>query len=384
MIKEIANMPDISFIDNLTLDDVQSQMVAAYEDKYTELTGKSLSLRRADPETLKLYAASVQIYQLMLHVDKAGKMDLLKYAYGSYLDHLGALRSVTRLPAYPAQTKVRFTLSDVQPSVVTIPVGTRVSNGGEFYFETTELADIPIGELTVDVSCICQTAGADANHLIAGVISTLVDPIPYVDSVRNIEESDGGADVESDEDFAERIYLAPGSYSVAGPKDAYIYHTRSYSSAIGDVEVTGPPDIAPGEVEVRFLQNDSSLPTDEMIEGVDEYLSKDDIRPLTDHVTVMAPTEVTFDLDFSYFIARSDRDKAVTIQTAVAQAVQDYIFWQTSVIGRDLNPSVLTQMVVDAGAKRTEVRSPKFTVTPRGHVARIGSQACVYGGIEDD
>ena len=116
MINAIKNLPEVSFIDGKTLDDVQSEMVADYEAKYKEVTGKTLTLRRADPETLKLYAVSVQIFQILMHIDMAGKMDLLKYAYGDFLDNLGALRGVTRLPAYPAKATVRFTLSAVQTS----------------------------------------------------------------------------------------------------------------------------------------------------------------------------------------------------------------------------------------------------------------------------
>ena len=381
MIKEIANLPDISFIDSKTLDEVQAKMVADYEAKYKEITKKDLKLRRADPETLKLYAASVQIYQMYMNIEKAGKMDLLKYAYGSFLDNLGANRGVTRLSAYPAKTTVRFTLSAVMESVVTIPQGTRVSNGDQIYFETDEAAEVPIGETHVDIPCTCQTDGEEGNDLIAGILNTLVDPVPYVADVANIEVTSGGSDIESDEDFAERIYLAPSGYSVAGPRDAYKYHTRSYSSAIGDVEVSSPQ---PCEVEVRFLMADASLPTESLIAEVQDHLSDDSIRPLTDHLTVLAPATQGFDLTFTYFINKSDLDKAVTIQAQVAQAVQTYISWQTGTIGRDINPSVLTEMVVAAGAKRVEVASPSFTAVPTGSVARVATQAVTYGGVEDD
>lgn len=381
MIKEIANLPDVSFIDSKTLDEVQAKMVSDYETRYKEITKKELKLRRGDPETLKLYAASVQIYQMYMNIEKAGKMDLLKYAYGGFLDNLGANRGVTRLPAYPAKTTVRFTLSAVMESAVTIPQGTRVSNGDVLYFETDEVAEVAIGNTYVDIPCTCQTDGEEGNNLIAGIVNTLVDPVPYVADVQNIETTSGGSDIESDEDFAERIYLAPSGYSVAGPRDAYIYHTRSYSSAIGDVEVSSP---TPCDVEVRFLMSDAAMPTESLIAEVQEHLSDDSIRPLTDRLKVLAPTEQGFDLAFIYYINKTDLDKAVTIQTEVAKAVQTYIRWQTGTIGRDINPSVLTQMVVAAGAKRVEVASPVFTTVPTGSVARVQSQAVTYGGVEDD
>lgn len=382
MIPQIENLPDVSFIDNKTLDDVQEEMLADYQEKYEEVTGKSLVLRRADPESLKLYAASVQIYHMMLHIDVSGKMDLLKYAYSGFLDNLGALRGVERKSATPATVKVRFTLSAAQPSVVTIPEGTRVSDGNVIYFETDETREIAIGEMYADVPCTCQTDGEEGNGFIAGQIATLVDPIAYVDSAVNTETSAGGADIESDEDFTDRIYLAPSGYSVAGPKDAYKYHTKSFvDAAIGDVEVTSPE---PCEVEVRFLLSDGSMPSETLCKKVLEHLNDDNIRPLTDRLSVLAPTGQEFDIRFTYYINKSDIDKAVSIQTAVAEAIQEYISWQTHTIGRDINPSVLTKMVVAAGAKRVVIESPAFETVPPGHVARVKGQNVTYGGVEDD
>ena len=125
LIDEIANLPDVSFIDDVTLDQIQSQLVADYISKYEELTGESAELTRADPVSLILYACSVQIFQAMLYVDRAGKQDLLKYSYGEYMDNLAALKGLTREPAKPAVVTVRFTLSAARPDVISIPAGTR-------------------------------------------------------------------------------------------------------------------------------------------------------------------------------------------------------------------------------------------------------------------
>ena len=127
MISELANLPDISFIDNMTLTQLQAKMVSDYKTKYKELTQTEYVLKRADPVSLCLYAAAVQIYQVMLYVDKAGKMDLLKYSYGAFLDHLAALKGLTRLSAAPATVTMRFTLSAERPSAISIPQATRVT-----------------------------------------------------------------------------------------------------------------------------------------------------------------------------------------------------------------------------------------------------------------
>ena len=245
------------------------------------------------------------------------------------------------------------------------------------YFETDETREIAIGETYVDVPCTCQTDGEEGNGLIAGQISTLVDPIAYVDSAVNTEVSAGGADIESDEDFTDRIYLAPSGYSVAGPRDAYKYHTKSFmDAAIGDVEVTSPE---PCEVEVRFLLSDGSLPSETLCKKVLGHLNDDNIRPLTDRLSVLAPTGQGFNIRFTYYINKSDMDKAVSIQSAVAAALQEYISWQTHTIGRDINPSVLTKMMVAAGAKRVVMQSLPLSIKIRMTQYRIREWVDYYG-----
>ena len=44
MISEIENLPDISFIDNKTLADVRAEMVANFQSRYEELTGKKMDM----------------------------------------------------------------------------------------------------------------------------------------------------------------------------------------------------------------------------------------------------------------------------------------------------------------------------------------------------
>lgn len=381
MIKEIAALPEVSFIDGITLTTIQRRLTALYQEKYRELTGKAVTLKPGDPEMLKLNAVSVVLMQLYENVEKAGRMDLLKYAYGPFLDNLGANKGVERLPAQRAKSTMRFTLSAAQQSAITIPQGTRVSNGDLLYFSTDEVREVPPGEMSVDIPCTCLSEGSEGNGLLPGTLNTLVDPVPYVQSVSNIETTAGGADVESDDDFAERIYLAPSGYSVAGPEDAYIYHTRSYSSAIGDVEVTSP---SPCIVEVRFLMADGSIPSAALIAEINEHLSDKKIRPLTDQVRVLSPTEEVFDIELTYYINRSDSGSAVMIQNEVNAAIEDYVSWQTKTIGVDINPSVLIEKIIAAGAKRVEVVSPVFTPIPSGTVARVGAQRITYGGLEDD
>ena len=378
----IKSLPDISFIDNKTIDQVRQEMVADYESFISEATGQTVSLERSSVHRMELYAAAAQIFQAMQYIDRQGKQSILKYSYSDFLDNLAAFKGVTRTPATAATTTVRFTLSAERDTATGIPQGTRVSTAGSIYFATDVYAEIPAGSTTVDVPATCTVAGTDGNGLAIGELTTIVDPIPYVASVSNTTATEGGAEIESDADLAERVFLAPGAYSTAGPEDGYIYHAKAYSPAVGDVEATS--DQEAGTVDIVFIMADGSTPGEEMIEGMEGYMRSKDIRPMSDLVRIAAPEEVQYTINLTYYINRSDSAKAVTIQAAVAQAVEDYKTWQRA-IGRDVNPSQLTHMVMEAGAKRVTVTAPAYTVVGKTKVSALqGAAVVTYGGLEDD
>lgn len=379
----LKNTPDISFIDGKTVDEVQKEMIADYEAYISAAEGKTISLSRASVHRAIINAAATQIYLAMQYIDRAGKQNLLKYAYGDFLDNLALLRGVQRRAASAATATIKFTASAARTSAIGIPKGTRVAPQGEkIFFATAEYAEIPAGETTVTVSAACTEAGEKSNAIAEGELTVIVDPVPYVASATNTTASAGGAEIEDDDALRERIYLAPSSYSTAGPAAAYIYHAKQYSAAVGDVAVSADHDA--GEVKIVFLAADGSTPSAEMIQSMQTYLSADTIRPLTDKVTVSAPTDVNYTINLTYYIGKNDSAIAESIQTAVTSAVQSFAVWQRS-IGRDINPSKLTALVMAAGAKRVNIKTPVYSTISSAACAKLsGSPTITYGGIEDD
>ena len=380
-IDTIKNYPEISFIDNLTLEELQNEMLSDFSEKYKEMTGKEMALAPAHPFRLILYAASLQLYQAFQYLDQAGKQSFLKYAYGDNLENLGALKGIARNKGERAKTTVRFILSREQAGAVIIPKGTRVTSGNEIYFYTVEPAEIPSGALSIDVQTECAEVGTAANGLEPGAVSVLVDLIPYVQSVSNTDTSAGGQDVEKDENLAERILLAPAGYSVAGPDAAYQYWTKKYNSGIADVKVTSPTE---GIVDIRFVMEDGELPEENLITGLKEYLSDSNIRPLTDKVQTGAPDLVECNINLTYYINRRDASRTEKIKKNVESAIEIFKVWQQERIGRDINPSKLLYFIIQAEAKRADIIEPAFIKVPDNAVARIQNVNVVYGGIEDD
>lgn len=113
------NLPDVSFIDGATVEDIRREMVEDYEAFMEQETGRPIKLDRASPHRMELYAAAAQIYQAMQYIDRAGKQNLLKYSYSDFLDHLAAFKGLARDPAAAAATTLRFTLSAARRSRAT-------------------------------------------------------------------------------------------------------------------------------------------------------------------------------------------------------------------------------------------------------------------------
>ena len=371
---DLSNLPEISFLETDAVT-IERDILATYET----ITGRTLS--PGNPERLFCESMAYVIVLLRSLIDYSAKQNLLAYAGGDYLDHLGALLDVTRLEASAATCTVRFSLSEALGFVVAIPEGSRVTPGGQVYFRVTGTAEIAAGETYVDVAVEALDAGAAGNGYIAEQINAMVDVISYVATVSNLTMSIGGSDVETDDHFRTRIQGAPEKFSVAGPDGAYDYWARTAHQDVMDVSVVSP---TPGVVEVRPLMAGGELPADEILTAVSETLNDRKRRPLTDQVIVDAPKVVSYRVELTYYLPNSKASLAASYQTAVNAAVDAFVLWQKSAMGRDVNPSALTARMVQAGAKRVEIVSPGFQVVDADQVAMAESVTVNYGGLEDE
>ena len=90
--KMLSDYPEVSFIDNMSIEDIQEYYLKSMKQKYRELTGNELIMKDADPELLRAYADCLILYQIAQYADRAGKMALLRYSYGDFLENIGAAR----------------------------------------------------------------------------------------------------------------------------------------------------------------------------------------------------------------------------------------------------------------------------------------------------
>ena len=364
-------LPDVEFVS------ADKEKVVKYlTDTYEKITGRTLA--KVDPVRLFILTIAYVDIMLLNKINYTGKQNLLKYAEGGNLYNLAALVGGERIPASEATVTVTFTMQAAQNNNVLIPKGTRVSvPNSQVYFSTDVPLVITSGDTSGIVTCTCQTAGDAGNA-----------------RVENTTISEGGADTESDEHLRERTQEAIESFSTAGPSGAYEYFAKAASSLIGECKAVSPEA---GSVDVYILEENGEIPGEELKQTVSKYLSDSKRRPLTDKVTVKTPKTTSYDINMTYYISTEDADANTTIAN-INNAVSDYISWQDTKMGRDINRDKLTQLCLKAGAKRVEIKSPVFTHIASGlekdgsyidnyavGVAKnSGNNAINYGGTENE
>lgn len=366
-------LPEINFMttDPMKLSDEIINTYEGFENR---------KLAQADPLRLIFLSFASVITKQNIAINDAAKQNLLYYSRDKVLEHKGAEWTTPRLEETAAVTTLRLHLSEPLASSRIIESNSlATSDEGAIFFASTVETVIGPNDEYVDIEFRCTTKGSAGNGFSLGQINTLVKPLPYISKVENITTSDGGAETEIDDAYRQRIHLAREALTNAGSEGAYEYFAKSASSLISDVYVYMP---TPGHVNISVLLENGQLPSQEIIDAVYEAVTPRRVRPLTDFVTVETPEVISYDLEFSYYIETSAVDK-VTIHERVNRAISDYLVWQSSKIGRDINPSKLIGDCVKAGAKRVDIVSPSFTVIEPGQVAQVHLKSATFGGIED-
>lgn len=344
-----------------------------------------VSLAAGDPVRLFMEALALVVVTQRQVIDQTGKQNMLAFATKESLDHIGAWTDTDRLDSYSAMASIRFELSEARDYVVVIPAGTRITPDNKLMFATDKVAEIEAGKLSIDVAATCQTAGTVGNGYLAGQLNRLVDPIPAVGAVKvtNTGVTLGGAEVEKDDRYRDRIHRSPEKYSVAGAAGAYEYWALTAHQDIAHVKADTPGE---GLVDVVVLMNAGELPGSDILQKVESLLSAEKKRPLNDTVRILAPEQVHYSIDLKYFVGNSNMVLLESIQQRIDAAVQNYIDWQRGALGRDINPTELIHLIRQAGAKRVEMSSPIDTSLNMYQVAALAENglSVSYGGLEDD
>jgi phage-related baseplate assembly protein len=269
-----------------------------------------------------------------------------------------------------------------------VPKGTRITDeSGVLVWETVEDAYVPVGETSVQVQAQCQTAGAEGNGYAAGQISAIVDVFDYYSACKNVTATEGGSDGATDDEFYELMRESMDAYSTAGAKGGYEYWAKQVSTQIADVVANSP---SAGYVDIYILMEGGEPAGEEMKAQVLAACSADEVRPLTDNVSVEDPEAVEYDIEFTYYLQTGKNQSGAEVAAAVEAAVKKYKTWQSAKLGRDINPDELREYLYHTGVKRIELTAPTFTALRDGtdndvpQLAKVGTVTIRNGGSEHE
>ena len=174
--------------------------------------------------------------------------------------------------------------------------------------------------------------------------------------------------MEADSDFRYRITLALEGLSTAGPEGSYLYHSLKSPNVI-DASIVGPPTVSPGNVLVTLLGPiGSGSVTTSVITEVAGILNAEDVRPLTDAVTVQSATITNYTVTATIYTF-SGPDSAVVLAQATA-SVQAFAYSHHK-IGYDIPLSGIYAALHVAGVQKVVLESPSADIT-------VDYQTCAY------
>ncbi|MGO1072708.1 baseplate assembly protein [Lysobacter sp. CA199] len=215
--------------------------------------------------------------------------------------------------------------------------------------------------------------GGDLDNIAArnGVVRYILDP---GDPSRGIPPT-----MESDTDFRRRMLLAPEGYSVAGPEGAYIFHALSAHADVRDASATSP---SPGDVVVTVLsRRGDGTASAALVEAVARALTADDVRPLTDRVSVQSAQIVSYRVRATVY-TYAGPDSTVVLAESMRR-LNRYIE-ESHHLGRDVPRSGLFSVLHSEGVQRVELHEPATDLVINRAQASFCTEINVTAGGVDE
>jgi phage-related baseplate assembly protein len=308
------------------------------------------------------------------------KAFFLPFATGNDLDYLAFTfyGGIKRLQGSKPYATYEFSLSDVLGQDVVIPTNLILTDETSTY-EAKLLSDVVIsaGEDKASGTVELQLE-IKSSEIKTEIITT---PLPFVIKASAKDTFLNGSDIESDEEFKQRILLSMADKSTAGSEETYKSFTFNADERIEDVAVgsglkpllTYVPlfvgqdetgilaaltqvftDMATVEV-FYYSQNADSL----MQTRIEEILSSDDVIPLTDKVNVHQATQVPFSINAELKILPNQETATVYSN---AMAALDLGIKSLKQIGTDITLSEINEFLKVPGVKEVVISAPTSNV----------------------
>lgn len=193
-----------------------------------------------------------------------------------------------------------------------------------------------------------------------------------------------------------KVYLPDGTEAVSG-----VDYTATYEDELLTLSLSGGLADAPavnieitrnmvGRVKIVPICAGGEIPDEEVLADVLAACSADDVKPLTDMVTVEAPSVESYDIELTYYTTKANESEVVLNVEGDNGAIDRYISWQGSNLDEDINPDELRKLILCphweeglVGASRVDIVKPVYTELSRTTVAKFSGSLKVNHIVKD-
>ena len=273
----------------ITYDEIYSRMLSDYNNRTKNYPSES------SDAAIRLKVLAGEIFSSYMNIEYIKKQMFLSTATGEFLDYHGKQRGLTRKSATKASGSVYMGSIEASQSSIIIPKGTIISTSGEnpVLFKTNTDAALLAGQERVLVGCTAVEGGSRGNVKIKA-INVIVTPVSGISVVTNLTVFSGGTDVESDEEFRQRIEESIINVS-NGANEAYY---RKLALSVEGVEGVGiiPKNRGVGTVDI-FINSKGENASAALIEKVQNLV--DEYREINTDVLVKSANVWNFTISLS-------------------------------------------------------------------------------------
>ena len=187
------------------------------------------------------------------------------------------------------------------------------------------------------------------------------------------------AQYESDDSLVERTLFAFEGLSIAGPRDAYVFHAMSADGRVADARVGSP---SPAIVEVSILSRiGDGVASEDLLEVVREALSDEDVRPLGDRVIVRSAGLIGYRIEAVLYLYPGPEIELILAEAR--SSLDRYINTQRR-LGRDIRRSAIHAALHVSRVQRVELVHPVEDVVVLDHqAANCTGFSVAFGGTDE-
>ena len=187
------------------------------------------------------------------------------------------------------------------------------------------------------------------------------------------------AQYESDDSLVERTLFAFEGLSIAGPRDAYVFHAMSADGRVADARVGSP---SPAIVEVSILSRiGDGVASEDLLEVVRKALSDEDVRPLGDRVIVRSAGLIGYRIEAVLYLYPGPEIELILAEAR--SSLDRYINTQRR-LGRDIRRSAIHAALHVSRVQRVELIHPVADVVVLDHqAANCTGFSVAFGGTDE-